>query len=98
MDKITKEIPTDEELLEIIRAALSTALEEEILESFDPSSVDLDTLILRLPLDSLTLMSLMGRLEEETRVFIPDSKAFGFERVVDVTTFLREKLAAKEMR
>lgn len=93
-----KNIPTEEELLEVIKEVLSSNLEEEVLERFDVNSIELTTPILRLPLDSASIMMLVSQLEDRMRVYIPDSKAFGFERISDITTFIRERIAAKESR
>ncbi|MEW2491009.1 acyl carrier protein [Streptomyces sp. NPDC048411] len=90
--------PTEEQ----ITATLKTAL-TEVLEPADLAHVDLDavgphTPLLSLPLDSITLVSAMSRIETEYRVFIPEQKAFAFKTVADLAEFVQERVQAKAAR
>lgn len=95
MTDALSDIPSDEELLKIVKEILVLTLDEDVTSSINIDEIDLGTPILSLPLDSVSLMVMMSKLEDRLRVFIPDSKAFGFERVGDVTAYLSERLASK---
>ncbi|MBL8930829.1 MAG: hypothetical protein JNL54_11950 [Kineosporiaceae bacterium] len=91
-------VPDQASLLDGVRDVLTQTLRPEDLARVDLSAITLDTAVLSLPLDSLALMALMAALEERYRVFIPDEKAFAFERVGDLIDHLSLRLAAKAAR
>ncbi|TXL83702.1 acyl carrier protein [Streptomyces sp. IB2014 016-6] len=94
----TPTAPTDADILAALREALA-----DVLEPADLAHIDLDTLtpatpLLSLPLDSITLVAAMTRIENTFRVFIPEKEAFSFTHVSDLADFVRERVAAKAAR
>ncbi|MGW7278124.1 acyl carrier protein [Streptomyces sp. NPDC054844] len=94
----TPAAPTDDELLTALREALTDLLDPADLAQVDLDALDRDTPLLSLPLDSITLVAAMSRLENTFRVFIPEQKAFAFTHVGDLADFVRERVAAKAAR
>ncbi|WP_186780077.1 acyl carrier protein [Streptomyces salinarius] len=90
--------PTDDELLTALRDALIDLLDPADLAQVDLGALNRGTPLLSLPLDSITLVAAMSRLESTFRVFIPEQKAFGFTHVGDLADFVRERVAAKAAR
>ena len=90
--------PTDDELLTALRAALTDILDPADLAQVDLDALGRDTPLLSLPLDSITLVAAMSRIETTFRVFIPEQKAFAFTHVGDLADFVRERVAAKAAR
>lgn len=90
--------PEDEQILEGIIETLRDTLSAEELARLDLQAIGPTTPFLSLPLDSLALMALMAGLEDRFRVFIPDDRAYSFERVGDLVDFIGRRLAAKAQR
>lgn len=90
--------PTDADVLGTLREALAELLEPAELAQVDLDSIESGTPLLSLPLDSITLVAAMTRVENEYRVFIPEQKAFGFQQVGDIADFVRERVQAKAAR
>lgn len=90
--------PTDADVLSTLREALAELLEPAELTQVDLDSIGSGTPLLSLPLDSITLVAAMTRVENEFKVFIPEQKAFGFQQVGDIADFVRERVQAKAAR
>jgi acyl carrier protein len=90
--------PTDDELLTALRETLADILDPSDLAHVDLDQLDRHTHLLGLPLDSITLVAAMSRIESTFRVFIPEQKAFAFTHVGDLADFVRERVAAKAAR
>lgn len=91
-------VPAAAEILTGVKETLTSTLPPEELVLLDVDTITQDTFLLSLPLDSLALMALMTSLEDRFRVFIPDEKAFAFERVGDLTGYIKERLEKKAAR
>ncbi|MEV0781232.1 acyl carrier protein [Streptomyces sp. NPDC050428] len=91
-------VPTDADILGTLREALAELLEPADLAQVDLDSIGPTTPLLSLPLDSITLVAAMTRVENEFKVFIPEQKAFGFQQVGDIADFVRERVQAKAAR
>lgn len=90
--------PTDDEVLTALREALADILEPATLAHVELDAITRTTPLLSLPLDSITLVAAMTRIENTFRVFIPEQKAFGFTGVGDLIDFVRERVQAKAAR
>ncbi|GGU01376.1 MULTISPECIES: acyl carrier protein [Streptomyces] len=90
--------PTDDELLTTLREALTDILDPSDLAHVDLDRLDRTTPLLSLPLDSITLVAAMSRIENAFRVFIPEQKAFAFTHIGDLADYVRERVAAKAAR
>ncbi|MET9553680.1 acyl carrier protein [Streptomyces sp. NPDC006645] len=90
--------PTDADVLTVLREALAELLEPAELAQVDLDSIRSGTPLLSLPLDSITLVAAMTRVENEFKVFIPEQKAFAFQQVGDIADFVRERVQAKAAR
>lgn len=91
-------VPGPKEIFEQVLETIRTTLPPEELVKLDLDAIEPRTPFLSLPLDSLALMGLMTSLEDRFRVFIPDDRAFAFERVEDLVAFIGERLEAKAAR
>lgn len=87
--------PSDEDILTGLREAIAAVLDGPALAAVDVTSLDRDTPLLSLPLDSLKLVETMTRIEDRFRVFIPEQKAFAFTTVGEVVDYVRDKTAEK---
>lgn len=90
--------PSPSDVLAEMKAALSTVLPVEDLAQVDLASLDADTPMLSLPIDSAVLMALMNELEDRFSVFIDEEAAFGFTTVGEVTDHIIERVTAKARR
>ncbi|MEV7526153.1 acyl carrier protein [Streptomyces sp. NPDC091371] len=75
---------SDEAVLAALRETLSDVLEDDLLEHVDLESLGRDTHLLSLPLDSITLVDLMTRLEDRYGAAISEEQAFAFQVVGDL--------------
>ncbi|MET9509524.1 acyl carrier protein [Streptomyces flavidovirens] len=90
--------PTDAAILTALREALGDVLDPADLEHVDLQAIERTTPLLSLPLDSITLVAAMSRIETTFRVFIPEKQAFAFTHVGDLADFVRERVQAKAAR
>lgn len=90
--------PTDADILAALREALADVLEPADLAHIDLDALSRTTALLSLPLDSITLVAAMTRIENTFRVFIPEKEAFSFTHVGELADFVRERVAAKAAR
>lgn len=94
----TPAVPTDADILAALREALGDLLDPADLAQVDLPAIERTTPLLSLPLDSITLVAAMSRIENTFRVFIPEQKAFAFTHVGDLADFVRERVEAKAAR
>ncbi|MGH3726086.1 MAG: acyl carrier protein [Mycobacterium sp.] len=92
------ELPSDIDIVETLRAALTKLLPPEDLAQVDLDAVGPDTPLLSLPIDSVVLMALMNDVEDRFTVFIPEEDAFAFTVVGDIGVFIRQRLRDKAKR
>ncbi|MFE1961508.1 acyl carrier protein [Streptomyces sp. NPDC059479] len=90
--------PTDDAILDALREALTDILNPSDLAHVDLDAIERTTPLLSLPLDSITLVAAMTRIENKFRVFIPEQKAFAFTHVGDLADHVRERVQAKAAR
>ncbi|MFJ3726091.1 acyl carrier protein [Streptomyces sp. NPDC090045] len=75
---------SDETVLAALRESLADVLEDDLLEHVDLESLGRGTHLLSLPLDSITLVDLMTRLEDQYGAAISEEQAFAFQVVGDL--------------
>ncbi|GAA2621274.1 acyl carrier protein [Streptomyces spororaveus] len=85
---------SDEAVLAALRETLADVLEDDLLEHVDLDSLGRGTHLLSLPLDSITLVDLMTRLEDRYAAAISEEQAFAFQVVGDLMDHIAAHSAA----
>lgn len=91
-------LPEPEEVIEAIRAGLTKLLPAEDLDQIDLDTLDEQTQLLGLPVDSAVLMALMNELEDTFTVYIEEEAAFEFADLGDVCDYIRARITARRLR
>lgn len=91
-------VPEPDEILAGLRQALTDVLNQDDLAKVDLDALTTQTPLLSLPIDSLTLMTLMTRIENAFLVYIPEAQAYAFASIGDVVDYIRDRAAAKAAR
>jgi len=94
----TTAVPEPSAILEGLREALTVVLDKADLAKVDLSAIDTRTPLLSLPLDSMALLEMVTRIENQFRVYIPAERAYEFVTVGEAVDFVRERAAAKATR
>jgi acyl carrier protein len=84
--------PTDDEVIDTVRAAFVTVLIPPVLEEVDLDALSTDTPMLGLPLDSVSLVAVMNEIEDTFGVFIGPEAVLSFTIIGDLADYLRQRL------
>ncbi len=95
---VSPPLPETAEVIDGIRAGLTRLLPPEDLDQIDLDTLDAQTPLLSLPVDSAVLMALMTELEDTFTVYIDEEAAFEFGVLGDVADYIRARIAARRLR
>ena len=92
---VTGEVFSEDDIVACLRDIFRKVLEMQDRFDIDVGSITINTDLLSLPLDSLSLMYVINGIEERFDVYVPDEHVRRFTTVRSIVEYVQESLPAE---